>query len=128
MTFFREADITGITKLRLAPLIGIYAWRKQEYIVLKLKIFRINSSQFYQLMSQLLSLPFEANKEKLNNLFSQKLSQAHYISPLIIISNYYFVGGAVASWFVRRTPDRTVGVLALTGALRCVLEQDTLLP
>ena len=38
------------------------------------------------------------------------------------------VGGAVASWLVRWTPDRTVRVRALAGALRCVLGQDTLLP
>ena len=43
-------------------------------------------------MSQLLSLPFEANKGKLKNLFSQKHEpKAHYISPLIITSKYYFV-------------------------------------
>ena len=37
------------------------------------------------------------------------------------------VGGAVTEWLVRWTPDRTVRILALAGALRCVLGQDTLL-
>ena len=39
----------------------------------------------------------------------------------------YFVGGAVALWLVRWTPDRAVQVRALAGALHCVLGQDTLL-
>ena len=38
------------------------------------------------------------------------------------------VGGAVAQWLVRWTPDRTFRVRALARALCCVLGQDTLLP
>ena len=37
------------------------------------------------------------------------------------------VGGAVASWLVRSSPDRAVRVRALAGTLGCVLGQDSLL-
>ena len=35
------------------------------------------------------------------------------------------VGGAVARWLVRWTPDRTLQVRASARGLRCVLRQDT---
>ena len=45
-----------------------------------------------------------------------------FISPVLITPC-----GAVAEWLVRWTPDRTIRVKALAGALCCVLMQDTLL-
>ena len=38
---------------------------------------------------------------------------------------FFFVGGTVAKWLVRWTPDRTVRGGASARALRCVLRQDT---
>ena len=52
--------------------------------------------------------------------FSGNLEKFNLISTNLL-------GGAVAEWLVRWTPDRTVRVRALAGALRCVLGQDTLL-
>ena len=53
-----------------------------------------------------------------------------YMSPtcekrMILLLLHVAVGGAVAQWFVRWTPDRTVRVQASAGTLRCVLGQDT---
>ena len=45
---------------------------------------------------------------------------------LINVPRSIWVGGAVAYWLVRWTPDRTVRVQASARALRCVLRQDTL--
>ena len=35
--------------------------------------------------------------------------------PFLLTLIYYFVGGVVASWLVRSTPDRAVRVRALAG-------------
>ena len=51
-----------------------------------------------------------------------------YFINNVILLGYWQMGGAVALWLVRWTPDRAVRVRALAGALRCFLRQDTLLP
>ena len=38
-----------------------------------------------------------------------------------------YMGGAVAQWLVRWTPDRVVWVQASAGTLRCFFGQDTYL-
>ena len=48
-------------------------------------------------------------------------------SMLINTGYLNLLGGAVASWLVRSTPERAVRVRALPGTVCCVLGQDTLL-
>ena len=77
-----------------------------------------------------------------SSILSQILDFIYWTVTIFLITwlmkteNYWFsvsrhadgkLGGAVASWLVRLTPERAVRVRVLAGTLRCVLGQDTLL-
>ena len=51
----------------------------------------------------------------------------NFLIAYLYITYQQGVGGTVASWLVRLSPDRAVRVRALAGNICCVLGQDTLL-